>query len=177
LEAIGNKILIRVKKLYFVILLLTLPLLVLSQNEKLKVVFIYNFTKYISWPAAQNQGDFIIGVLGSPTMSKELAGYVASRKVGTRSIKVVDFASAGGLQSCHLVYVPGSQNGSLGSVVVKYKTKPVVVVADNPGAIDGGAGLNFILDGGKQKFEFRKTNLEKNGLKVNSELLKMGIEK
>lgn len=165
------------KRLYFVFLFLILPLLVFSQNEKLKVVFIYNFTKYISWPAAQNQGDFIIGVLGSPAMSKELASYVASRKVGTRSIKVVDFASSGGLQNCHLVYVPGSQNGSLGSVIAKYKQQPVVVVADNPGAIDVGAGINFIVDGGKQKFEVRKTNLEKNGLKVNSELVNMGIAK
>lgn len=165
------------KRFYFVILFLILPLLVFSQNEKLKVVFIYNFTKYISWPAGQDQGDFIIGVLGSSAMSQELAGYVASRKVGTRSIKVVDFASAGGLQSCHLVYVPGSQNGSLGSVISKYKQQPVVVVADNPGAIDGGAAINFIFEEGKQKFEVRKTNLEKNGLKVNSELLKMGVEK
>ncbi len=163
------------KKLYFVILFLLLPSLVFSQNEKLKAVFIYTFTKYISWPT--QGGDFTIGVLGSPAMSNELKGYVASRKVGTQSIKVVDFASAGALQNCHLVYVPASNNGSLGSVIAKYKTKPVVVVADSPGSIDKGAGINFIVDGGKQKFEVRETNLKKNGLKVNSELIKMGIAK
>ena len=164
------------KKIFLVISLTILPLLVFSQNEKLKAVFIYNFTKYISWPAGQS-GDFTIGVLGSPAMSQELKGYVASRKVGTMSIKVVDFASAGALQNCHLVYIPASNNGSLGSVISKYKTSPVVVVADSPGSIDSGAGINFIVDGGKQKFEVRKANLEKNGLKVNSELLKMGIVK
>jgi len=166
-----------VKRVFLVITILLLSLQVFSQNEKLKVVFIYNFTKYISWPAAQSQGDFVIGVLGSPTMSKELVAYAGNRKVGTRSIKVVDFASAGSMQNCHIVYVPGSKNGSLGSVIAKYQQKAVVVVADSPGAINNGVAINFVFVGGKQQFEVKKSNLEKNGLKVNSQLLKLGIEK
>ena len=165
------------RKVVFLIIVLFISISSFSQNEKLKVVFIYNFTKYISWPAAQSQGDFVIGVLGSSAMSSALQAYVGSRKVGTRSIKVVDFASAGGLQNCHIVYVPGSQNGSLGSVISKYKSQPVVVVADSPGAIGSGAAINFVMAGGKQNFEVSKGNLEKNGLKVNSQLLDLGITK
>lgn len=148
-----------------------------SQNEKQKVIFIYSFTKYISWPAGQSQGDFIIGVLSSPAMSKELNIIAAKRKVGIRSIKVLDFASVNSLQDCHIIYVPKNKIGELTSVIQKYKQKAVVVVANSPGAVQKGAAINFILVAGKQKFELRKANVEKNGLKINSQLLKLGIEK
>lgn len=165
------------KKVCLILISLLLTFAAQSQNEKLKVVFIYNFTKYISWPAAQSQGDFVIGVLSSPAMSGALKAYAGNRKVGTRSIKVLDFASSGGLQNCHIVYVPGSKAGDLGSVLSKYGSQPVLVVADSPGSIDKGAAINFVFVGGKQQFEVKKANVEKNGLKVNSQLLNLGIEK
>ncbi|RLD78404.1 MAG: hypothetical protein DRJ10_10405, partial [Bacteroidetes bacterium] len=118
-----------------------------SQNEKQKVIFIYSFTKYISWPAGSNQGDFIIGVLASPTMSKELKIIASKRKVGMRSIKILDFASAGSMRDCHIVYVPKSRAGDLGNVIEKYKQKAVVVVADAPGSVQKGAAINFIVVG------------------------------
>jgi len=166
-----------VKKLCLAIIGLLISFSGFSQNEKLKVVFIYNFTKYISWPAANSQGDFIIGVFGSSAMSNELKSYAGNRKVGTRSIKILDFASAGSLQNCHIVYVATSKNGDLAKVIGKYQTQAVVVVADSPGAIQSGAAINFVFVGGKQKFEVRKANVEKNGLKVNSQLLNLGIQK
>jgi len=165
------------KKIYLIILILLISILGFSQNEKQKVIFIYSFTKYISWPAANSKGDFIIGVLGSSAMNKELNNIAATRKVGIRNIKVLNFSSASSLQNCHIIYVASAKSAELNSVIQKYKQQAVVVVADNPGAVQKGAAINFTLIGGKQKFEVRKANVEKNGLKINSQLLKLGIEK
>lgn len=163
--------------IYLAIISILISVSGFSQNEKLKVVFIYNFTKYISWPAANSQGDFIIGVLGSPSLSSELKSYAGNRKVGTRNIQVIDFASAGGLQNCHIVYVSPEKSGDLAAVIGKYKSQAVIVVADTPGAIAKGAAINFVVAGGKQNFELSKANIEHNGIKVNSQLLDLGIQK
>jgi len=165
------------KKISSIFVLLLISLSVFSQNEKLKVTFIYNFTKYISWPAELSTGNFIIGVFGSPAMSGELKAVAETRKVGTRSIEVVDFASLGALQKCHMVYVPESKKAELDKVIEKYDAQAVVVVADVPGAVLKGAAINFIMVDGKQNFEVRKANVEKNGIKVSSQLLNLGVEK
>jgi len=165
------------KRKCLVILILLISISGFSQNEKLKVTFIYNFTKYISWPAELSQGNFIIGVFGSPEMSGELKSVAETRKVGTRSIEVLDFASVGGLQKCHLVYVPENKKADLDKVLEKYNSQAVVVVADVAGSIQKGAAINFIMVDGKQNFEVRKANVEKNGIKVSSQLLNLGVEK
>ena len=159
------------------ILILLITHSLFSQNDKIKVTFIYSFTKYISWPADQSQGNFIIGVYGSPSMSAELKSISGTRKVGTRSIEVVDFASVAGLQKCHIIYVPDNKKADLDKVIEKYNPQAVVVVTDIAGAIQKGAAINFVMVDGKQNFEVRKDNVEKNGIKLNSELLKLGVEK
>ena len=60
------------RRIYLIIIILFISLSGFSQNEKKKGIFIYSFTKYIRWPAGLSQGDFIIGVFGSPAMSAEL---------------------------------------------------------------------------------------------------------
>ncbi len=165
------------KKISSVIIILFISLSGFSQNEKLKVTFIYNFTKYISWPAELSQGNFIIGVYGSPAMSGELKAVAETRKVGTRSIEVLDFSSLSGLLKCHMVYVPENKKAELDKIIEKYNSQAVVVIADTPGAVQKGAAINFILVDGKQNFEVRKANVEKNGIKVSSQLLNLGVEK
>ena len=65
----------------------------------------------------------------------------------------------------------------LDKVIEKYNSQAVVVVADTPGAVQKGAAINFVVADGKQNFEVRKANVEKNGIKVSSQLLNLGIEK
>ena len=146
-----------------------------SQNEKLKAVFIYNFSKYISWPS--KTGNFIIGVMGSPKLTAELNKIAKTRKVGSRAIKVLSFSSYTSIKKCNILYISNSKKSQLNKSLIKVSLQPVVVVADSPGSIDKGAGLNFVIAGGKQKFEVRKKNVEKNGIKINSALLKLGINK
>jgi hypothetical protein len=165
------------KRICFGIIYLLISFSVYAQNEKTKASFIYNFTKYISWPDDASQGNFVIGVYGSPAMSDELKAIAGTRKVGTRSIDVLDFASVGSMQKCHLVYVPDGKKADLDKVIEKFRPQPVVVVSDVAGAILKGGAINFIMVDGKQNFEVKKDNVEKNGIKVNSQLLNLGVER
>jgi len=167
----------KIKRIGLGIIILLLSLTSYAQNEKIKVTFIYSFTKYISWPAELSQGNFIIGVYGSPAMSQELKTIAQTRKVGIRTIEVLDFASTGSLQKCHIVYVPESKKADLDKVIEKYNSQAVVVVSDASGGIQKGAAINFIMADGKQNFEIRKENVEKNGIVVNSQLLNLGVVK
>jgi hypothetical protein len=69
-------------------------------------VFIYNFTKYIQWPAEHQSGDFIIGVLGSSAISAELEKMAANKTVGAQKIVVKKFKSITEAADCHILFPP-----------------------------------------------------------------------
>jgi hypothetical protein len=55
------------------------PLVTLNaQDEKLKAVFVYNFTRYLDWP--QKSGNFVILVLGRSPIYAELADIALKKR-------------------------------------------------------------------------------------------------
>src|ERR1700740_2397343 len=57
-------------------------------DYKAYTLFVYNFMKYTEWPEAQSKGDFVIGVLGSSPIQKELETLAATKKIKGRTILI-----------------------------------------------------------------------------------------
>lgn len=146
-----------------------------SQNEKFKAIFIYNFTKNIEWPKNMRQGNFVIGVLGSEAMQKELQLLAQHKKIGFQPIKVRYFSNINKLDNrCHVIYLPDKQSKYLPQALEKVKKSYTLVVGDKKGLAKKGAGINFYRDGTKMKFEISRRNIEQQGLKVSSKLIQLG---
>lgn len=165
-----------IKKPYMLIYgLLMLSTTVFSQEGKFKALFMYNFTKYLEWPAEKQEGDFVIGVFGKSDITKELEIIAAKKKVGSQSIVVKEINPASNLSGCHILYVPTNQSSKINDIVAKCSKKGTVLITDKPGMAKTIAGINYIKVDGKQSFEINKSNLEKQGIKINSSLLSLGI--
>lgn len=165
------------KKLIILLFYLCYASLQLSQaqNEKFKALFMYNFTKYIEWPAAMRSGNFVIGVLGTSTLTDELRTVALKQKVGTQNIEVVVFNNVEDITDCHILYIPQSKSGLLSSVNSKLSGKATLLIGDKPGLVPQGACINYIMDGDKLKYEVSRNNIEKKGLAVSSALLALGV--
>jgi len=148
-----------------------------AQNEKFKALFLYNFTKFIEWPESQKGGDFVIGVMGSSPIINELSTIAEKKTVGSQDIVVKKLNSASEANACHIVYVPENQSNKVNAIISSVSSTSVLVISDKDGLISSGSGINYVSVNGKQKFEVSKTNIESTGLKVNSQLLSLGISK
>ena len=148
-----------------------------SQNEKLKSLFIYNFTKYIKWSGDNGSGDFIIEVYKDKKMLKTLKTLLKNKKTGNRKIVIKNFTSKENLNNCNILFIPSEKSNIIASMSKILNNKATVIVSENKYGISKGAGINFIVKKKKIKFEIRKRNVEKKGIKVNSNLLKLGIKK
>lgn len=146
-----------------------------AQNEKFKALFMYNFTKYIEWPSSMRTGDFVIGVLGSSTLTDELKTVAIKQKVGTQNIAVKVFNNVDEINDCHILYLPTSKSNMINSVSSKLSGKPTLIISDKEGLVPQGACINYVLDGDKLKYEVSRANIEKKGLAVSSALLALGI--
>lgn len=165
------------KKKYWILLylLLSITLNVSAQSEKIKALHIYNIAKYVEWPAKQREGNFVIGVLGSSSIIDELNLISKKAKVGNRPIVVNAIASVDAIDNCHILYIATGKSSVLPAVIQKLSGKNTLIVTDKDGLARQGAGINFIIEGSKIKYEINKQNIEKNGLSVSGNLLSLGI--
>lgn len=145
-----------------------------GQEEKFKAVFIFNFTKYIEWAPSNKQGDFVIGVLGNSEIVRHLEVVASKIKVGNQPITVKKFNSVDEVEHCQLLYITPERSADLPKAIQKFINKNTLIVTDKNGLIKQGSCINFFSDEGEVKFEISKTNIEKNGLKINPTILLLG---
>jgi len=166
----------KISKIIFGILVMTvIPFMAKSQDYRIHSVFIYNFTKYIQWPSSDQNGDFVIGVLGNSPMVASLEKLAAERKIGTRSMVVKKFSSVDQISKCHMLFIPDRQSGDLEAAIAKISGQSTLVMTERSGLGMKGSGINFITVDGKQKFELNKAATEKAQLKVSNELTSLAI--
>lgn len=171
----NNKIM-KISKIIFGILIMTvLPFMAKAQDYRIHSVFIYNFTKYIQWPSNEQNGDFIIGVLGSSPMVESLEKLASERKIGNRSMVVKKFASIDQLSKCHMLFIPDRSSNDLEAALAKISGQSTLIMTERKGLGTKGSGINFITVDGKQKFELNKAATEKAQLKVSTELTSLAI--
>jgi hypothetical protein len=146
-----------------------------AQSEKFKALFMYNFTKYIEWPATTRQGDFVIAVLGNSPMTKELEIIAGKQKVGSQNILVKTFNSVDEIDFCHILFVPASKSSSIAQIIEKINGKSILIITDKTGLASQGSCINYVNDGDRIKYELNRKNIEKRGMVVNSALVTLGI--
>jgi hypothetical protein len=145
-------------------------------NYKLASVFVYNFTKYVEWPANSKGGLFIIGVYGDSPMTVELNKFITSKHVGEQTIIVKVVSSVQEAGECNILFVPLTQSGKIKEISQAIKGKPTLTVTEKSGLIMKGACISIFLDEDddyKTKFEVNKTTIADNGLQVALDLLQL----
>jgi roadblock/LC7 domain-containing protein len=144
-----------------------------AQQEKYLAAFIYQFTNYITWPSAS--GEFIIGVIGNTPVISHLQELAKEKKVGASSIVIKEWASVGDIGQCKILFIPESQKANLASIKSKVEGKPVLIITESPGLTKSGAGISFVKQEGKIRFEIHKTNLAKIGVIVSDGLARLAL--
>ena len=144
-------------------------------NSRIKAVFILNFTKLIEWPKSYRVGDFVVGVVGETPLYPELTKMAKVKKVANQSLTIKHFKSISEIEKCHILYVTKNKSNEIGNVIKKIKSNSTLIVTEQQGLTKKGAGINFIVQNNRQKFELNKTNVEKYKLKVSSNLEALAV--
>ena len=69
-----------------------------------------------------------------------------------------------------------SKSFEVSKEVAKGEQYKELVVTENSGTARKGAGMSFLTVGGKEKFEVNESSISKNGIKVSTKLVQMGIK-
>jgi len=162
------------RKFSLLMLCLLLCLGIKAQDEKFKALFMYNFTKYIEYPASKQAGNFVIAVVGDSPIINELQTIAERKTVGPQKIEVKKVSATDDVAKCHIVFVPEGNSGSAADIAAKIAGKGVVLITDKPGLGKSVSGINYVTNAGKQSFEVNQSHLKQHGVNVASALLTLG---
>ena len=146
-----------------------------AQEEKFKALFMYNFTKYLEWPADAQKGEFVIGVYGSSPIIEELMIIAQKKSIGNLPIVVKKIDNPEGITECSIIFLPDYRSSKINDITSNIRPEGTLLITDKAG-LGKTAGINYVIKDGKQSFEINKANIEEKGIKINSTLLTLGVE-
>lgn len=146
-----------------------------AQETKFIALYLYNFTKYIDWPEEQKRGDFVIGILGDAQVFNELTQLAQGKPVGNQTISVKNFRNVNEVSDCHILFLAESQSRRIDQALGRLQQSTPLMVTQLEGAILFGAAINFVIRDETMKFELKKSNATKYGLRVHSRLDNLAI--
>jgi hypothetical protein len=144
-------------------------------NSRIKAVFILNFTKLIEWPKSYRTGEFVVGVVGETPLYTELAKMAKVKKVANQTLSIKKFKNTDDIAKCHILYVTKNKSAEINNVIKKVKSNSTLIITEQTGLVEKGAGINFVVKNNRQKFELNKKNVEKYKLKVSSNLEALAV--
>ena len=141
-----------------------------SVEYKIKAGYLYNFTKFITWPA-DNAETFNLCILGNDPFG-ELIDPIEQRSVMGRSIKLFrfdSFKSADTQPHCHILYV----SSSIKDTLAHRDVDNTLVVGESSEFIAQGGMIGFVNKQGKIKLQINLKTIKQGGLKVSAKLLEV----
>src|SRR5467141_3590402 len=150
-----------------------------SSEYLIKAGFIYNFAKFVEWPAtafAQSDSPIVIGILGTDPFGNLIDRIVENKKIGARGIVVKRLkwgTDLKDLKECKILFVGASEKAHLDDLVQIVKSLPILTVGETPGFAERGGVIRFVLEDNRVRFEINVEAARQADLTISSRLLTM----
>ena len=146
-----------------------------SSNEyQVKAAFLYNFAKFVDWPAEAfggSNGMLIIGVVGDDPFGGALDQAIDGKSIGGRSLVVRRLKWGQDLRSCQILYISSSERKHLPQIIQSLRGASVLTVGDMGQFNQQGGIINFIMEASKVRFEINSRGADQARLRISSKLL------
>jgi len=140
---------------------------------EVKAAFIYNFAKYIAWPAPDAGRPLVVGVIGKDPFGRVLDDAMRGRTVQNRKIVVRRFTRVDDVANCDILFVASSETRNLPRILSTLRNAPVVTIGDMDQFAERGGMINLTMNRDRVQFEINVDALTRAGLKAGSPLLRL----
>ena len=136
---------------------------------RVKAAFLFNFAKFVEWPAAADAGPLQICVAGRNVFGEALVETVRGENINGRplAIRVILEPEPG----CHIIFVP--RGAATTAYLRAARGTPSLTVGEMPDFISMGGMVNFTFEGTSVRFEIDSEAAERAGLRISSRLLRL----
>lgn len=145
-----------------------------SSEYQVKAAFLYNFAKFVDWPAeafAGSNGMLVIGVIGDDPFGGALDQAINGKTINGQPLVVRRLRWGQDLRSCHILFISSSERKHLQQIIQSLRGASVLTVGDMGQFNQEGGIINFILEASKVRFEINSRGAGQAQLRISSKLL------
>ena len=145
-----------------------------SSEYQVKAAFLYNFMKFVEWPAdgLSNTGILTLGILGKDPFGDAL-DEVRDKTAKGRRVVVNHLRGLDEAKDCDLLFVCASEKGRLPQIIRGVQNLRILTVADQEGFCQSGGMINLVFVKNRVGFEVNVAAATRARLRVSSQLLRL----
>lgn len=148
------------------------------REYQVKAAFIYNFTKFITWPENRPGASpkiFVVGILGKSPFEGELEKISRGRSVAGKTLIVRYLDTIADATSLDLLFVKAGEEAKLGNDLGSLHDACVLTVGETPRFAELGGIITFSKSADKIRFEINRNSGLRARLKISPQLLKLAV--
>jgi hypothetical protein len=134
-------------------------------------LYIFNFTKYIEWPAGAKQ--IKIGVVDNASAEEQLLKMAKAKSTAGSEISVVNTRHENELSSCQIIFVPANSSAKTAALIQRFENQPILIVTEESNMVEKGAGISFKIADNKLRFQVNEKAIKAKGMKVSTTLVSL----
>jgi hypothetical protein len=142
---------------------------------ELKAGFLFQFAKYVAWPASafdDAKSPIVIGVLGQDPFGVLLERILKDKTVQGRGFRIERFAAITDLKACHILFVPQTNKLGIAAIAKQLDKSPTLTIGEAAGFARQGGAISIVVKDEKPKLEVNVDAALMAGLTIDARLLK-----
>jgi len=147
-----------------------------SLEYRVKAAFLYNFARFVEWPAQAFDGPeapYAICILGQDPYGEDLDAAAGANTVQGRRIVVRRLSDAKVATDCHILFISTSERRRVPAIIEALGSAPVLTVGEDEAFTRLGGCIRFFLLENKVRLEVNLPAAERARLRVSSKLLNL----
>ena len=140
---------------------------------EVKAAFLYNFARYVQWPAPGNRKSFAIGVLGRDPFGRVLDEVMRGQKVHGRAVIVRRFTRLEDVAGCDMIFIASSERNDFRRIFIHLAAARMLTVGEADRFAENGGMINLTTREERIRFEVNPAAIARAGLKASSQLLRL----
>jgi hypothetical protein len=142
--------------------------------DDVKAAFLFNFTRFVQWPAdafASDTSPFVIGILGADPVGDSVLEIIRGKTVEGRGLRLTRVSANDDLSSLHLLFIGNSDKSRVADILARAADQAVLTVGDSVGFSAAGGIIEFDNENNTIKLEINLASAQRSHLKISSKLL------
>lgn len=146
-----------------------------SKEYRIKAVFLFNFTRFVEWPAAAfttPTSPFVIGILGDDPFGNAIDETIQNEKVGGHPLVVQRYKDLRDLKNCHILFLNGSDPEKVRENLLVIN-RFTLTVSDADNFMKAGGIIRLITENNKIRIQVNPEAARTAELFISSKLLRV----
>jgi len=144
-----------------------------AEEHELKAAFLYNFAKFIRWPApppSSSPPQLQICLMAAPTIAESLRQQTRGKLLDSRAVVIRELSAAVEMGSCQILFLGVS--GRKAQEFLRYAQKlPIVTVGEDEQFLGHGGIIRLYSQDARLRFAINAEAASRAGVTISSSLL------